>query len=158
MMTTFHFKCSVHGDESKRDITLKTRDFQKEISQYLDMMALLLSQQPYSFKDEAIKIPEKPGVYAISDDSLNGVIYVGRTKSLKRRLMNQHRSGNMRGSQFRKALQHYASLKSEQEITNYIKNNCNFRYKIEEDFEKQIRLEHFTTAILGPILNTKLKQ
>jgi hypothetical protein len=50
------------------------------------------------------------------------------------------------------------SLKSESEINKYIQSNCSFQFIPIEDFEKTIRLEHFATAIIGPILNTKLKQ
>jgi hypothetical protein len=122
------------------------------------MMTLLLSQQPYSFDNQTVQVPTEPGVYIIHNKTLNNVIYVGRTKNLRMRLMSQHRRGNVRGSQFRKALQSYALLESEQEISSYIKDKCGFRFTLEPNFEKRVRLEHFTTAILGPILNTKLKQ
>ena len=52
----------------------------------------------------SIHIPKAPDVYTIIDKEDGAVIYVGRTKNLRRRILENHKSGNIKGSQFRKAL------------------------------------------------------
>lgn len=61
-------------------------------------------------------------------------------------------------SQFRKALGQNFGSKSETEITNYILENCSFQFMVVENFEEMVRLEHFATAVIAPILSMKLKQ
>ncbi|TRZ49409.1 MAG: hypothetical protein D4S01_08665 [Dehalococcoidia bacterium] len=73
-------------------------------------------------------------------------------------MLGDHKSGNVRGSQFRKALGRNVDLKSEDEITSYILKNCSFQFLPLEEFEEIVRLEHFALAVLGPILNVRLKQ
>jgi hypothetical protein len=86
------------------------------------------------------------------------MIYAGRSRNLRIRLLNQHKSGNIRGSQFRKALGQKHNLIAEERISDYITSNCSFQFLAVESFEERVRLEHFITAILAPILNTELKQ
>jgi len=123
------------------------------------MMRKLLDEPSYNFTEVSSSVvPEKAGVYVIYDKRVKAIIYVGRTKSLRRRLLGNHKRGNIRGSQFRRALKQNFSLKSESEITSYILENCSFQFLAIKEFEEIVRLEHFTTAILAPILNVKLKQ
>jgi excinuclease UvrABC nuclease subunit len=128
------------------------------VSRWLEMMRELLAEPSYNFEVSSEDVPEKSGVYAIYDKRVKAVIYVGRTKNLRRRLLGDHKRGNIRGSQFRKASQQNFALKSESEITAYILENCSFQFVVIEEFDEMVRLEHFTTAILAPILNIKLKQ
>ena len=86
------------------------------------------------------------------------MIYAGRNKNLRVRLLQQHKSGNIKGNQFRKALGQKYNLDTETKISNYIKDNCNFKLLEVESSEEMVRLEHFITAIMAPILNTELKQ
>jgi len=97
-------------------------------------------------------------VYIIYDKRVKAIIYAGRTKKLRRRLLGDHKQGNVKSSQFRRALRQHFALKSEMEITTYIRGNCSFQFMVINEFDEMVRLEHFTTAILAPILNIKLKQ
>lgn len=133
--------------------------YKNVISDYLEKMNKLLSKPKYDFSKASFKdVPKEPGVYAIYDTELKAIIYIGRTGNLRRRLLRNHKSGNVRGSQFRKALGHHFNLRSEDQITRYILDNCNFQYVVIKQFEEMIRLEHFATAILAPVLNVKLRQ
>ena len=133
--------------------------YNETISQYMEKMNLLLGTPSANFSDvSSSEIPRKPGVYVIYDRTLKSVIYAGRTKNLRRRLLSDHRRGNIDGSQFRKALGQKLFTNSEKMITQYILDNCSFRFLFVERFEKMVRLEHFITAILGPLLNVQLKQ
>jgi predicted GIY-YIG superfamily endonuclease len=133
--------------------------FEGAVSQYLEILKSLLAEPRYSFADASSKdVPKQAGVYAIFGKRMNTTIYAGRTKNLKRRLLGDHRRGNIKGSQFRKALGRNLVLKSEEEITCYILKNCSFQFLTLEEFEEIVRLEHFAIAVLSPILNVRLKQ
>jgi len=129
------------------------------IARYLTMMKKLLAEPSYNFAEVSARtVPEEPGVYIIHNKRVKAVIYAGRTKNLRRRLLSNHKRGNVKGSQFRRALKQNFALKSENEITNYILENCSFQFLAIDEFEEMVRLEHFITAVLAPILNIQLKQ
>jgi hypothetical protein len=129
------------------------------VSHYFAKMNELLAKKKYSFSNASSKdVPKEPGIYAIFDARPKAVIYIGRTRNLRRRLLGDHKRGNSEGSQFRRALGKNFGLKSEADITNCILENCSFQFMVIKEFEDIVRLEHFTTAVLGPFLNTQLKQ
>ena len=129
------------------------------VSHYVEMLEKLLAEPRYRFADASSRdVPREPGVYVIYDERVSKIIYAGRTKNLRRRLLSDHKRGNIRGSQFRKALGRNFVLNSEDEITSYILKNCSFQFMALEEFEETVRLEHFAIAVLGPILNIRLKQ
>jgi len=133
--------------------------YESVISHYVEMLKKLLAKPRYRFADASSRdIPKEPGVYVIYDKRTKAIIYVGRSKNLKRRLLGDHMRGNVRGSQFRRALGRNFTLSSEDEITSYIQKNCSFQFMALESFEEIVRLEHFAIAVLGPILNVRLKQ
>jgi excinuclease UvrABC nuclease subunit len=123
---------------------------------YVGKVKELLNSKSLSFKNVVSnEVPDRPGVYAIFDEH-NRVIYVGRTKNLRRRLLRDHRRGNVRGSQFRKALMQNYGLTDEEQINSHV-DQLTFKFKEVDDPEERIRLEHFATAVLAPKLNMKLK-
>ena len=133
--------------------------YESVVSHYVEMLKRLLAKPRYRFVDaSSLDVPKKPGVYVIYDKRINAIIYAGRTKNLNRRLLGDHKRGNVRGSQFRKALGQNFTLNFENEITSYILKNCSFQFMVLEKFEEIVRLEHFTTAVLAPLLNVQLKQ
>jgi len=129
------------------------------VSNLLAEMEQLLAGPRYRFLQATSRtVSEQPGVYAIHDKRVKDIIYIGRTRNLRRRLLGDHKRGNIRGSQFRKALGRKLSLKSEAEITNYILENCSFQFLKIKEFEEMVRLEHFATAVIAPVLNVQLRQ
>jgi len=133
--------------------------YESIISGYLAIVEKLLAKPSYDFANvSATNVPDEPGVYVIYDKIVKAVIYTGRTKNLRRRLLSDHRRGNVEGSRFRKALKQHLALESESEITSYILENCSFYFMAVENFEEMVRLEHFIIAVLAPVLNIKLKQ
>lgn len=133
--------------------------YESVVSQYARKMEELLERSKLSFSEASPKdVLREPGVYVIYDERLEKIIYVGRTRNLRRRLLGNHKRGNIKGSQFRKALGNNFELKPEAEITEYILKNCSFRFMVVKSFEEMIRLEHFSTAVLAPLLNVRLKQ
>jgi len=123
---------------------------------YVGKVKELLNSKSLSFKNVvSSEVPDRPGVYAIFDER-GRVIYVGRTRNLRRRLLRDHRRGNVRGSQFRKALMQNYGLTDEEQINSHV-DQFTFKFKEVYDPEERIRLEHFATAVLAPKLNMKLK-
>jgi excinuclease UvrABC nuclease subunit len=133
--------------------------YEAVVAEYLERLKIVLDQPPRNFVDDSSDdVPKKPGVYTISDETSHQIIYAGRTKNLRRRLLGDHRRGNIRGSQFRKALAQSLGTESEKEIRKYIETNCSFRFLVVENFEETVRLEHFLIAVTAPVLNVQLKQ
>jgi hypothetical protein len=95
------------------------------ISKYASMMNKLIAEPRLSFsKASSDNVPDESGVYTIFDKRTERIIYAGRTKNLRRRLLSNHRTGNIRGSQFRRALQKKFALKSESDISGYIQKTA----------------------------------
>ena len=132
--------------------------YENVISRYLAMMNTLLNGPRHRFSEAPANVPKEQGVYVIYDEKEKTAIYAGRTKNLRRRLLGDHKRGNTRGSQFRRALRQKRDLDSEMQITKYIVENCSFQFIVMKELEEMIRLEHFTTAVLGSLLNTRLKR
>lgn len=127
------------------------------VQNYVGKVKQLLEGKELSFRNVvSSEVPEAPGVYLILNER-NQVIYVGRTKNLRRRLPGEHKRGNIKGSQFRRALSLNFGFVNENQISHYV-DLCTFKFKVVEDSEDRIRLEHFAVAVLAPILNLKLKQ
>ena len=133
--------------------------FESTVVSYFEKLKHVLNQPVYRFERvTSNEVPAESGVYVIHNDSVKQVIYAGRGRNLRILLLQQHKQGTIEGSQFRKALGQKYSLGSEAEISAYIRDNCNFQFLPVESLEEMVRLEHFITAILAPILNTELKQ
>ena len=133
--------------------------FESTVVSYFEKLKHVLNQPVYRFERvTSNEVPAESGVYIVHNDSVKQVIYAGRGRNLRIRLVQQHKQGTIEGSQFRKALGQKYKLSSEAEISAYIRDNCNFQFLPVESLEEMVRLEHFITAILAPILNTELKQ
>jgi hypothetical protein len=94
--------------------------------------------------------PRIPGLYVIYDDKPS-IIYVGKSNNLRGRILGNHRSGNIRGSAFRKALMADRGFQSEEEISDYIRASCTFQFlPVDEELSA---VEHFAIAVLNSKLN-----
>ena len=132
---------------------------QNSISIYFKMLKQILDKPVFSFAEASNEqIPPVSGVYVIYDNSSNQLIYTGSSKNLRLNLLKQHKKGSIKSSQFRKALAHKHNLNNENQVSNYIRKNCSFKMLELESFDEMLRLEHFITAVMAPVLNTQLKQ
>ena len=132
---------------------------QSSITKYFKMLKQILDQPIFSFAESTMEqVPSVSGVYVIYDNSSNQMIYAGKTKNLKVHLLKQHQKGNIKDSKFRKALARKFSLENENQVTNYVRKNCSFKLIELESLTEMLRLEHFITAVMAPVLNTQLKQ
>lgn len=133
--------------------------FESTITSHSEKLKQILNQPVYKFVTvTSRRVPKESEIYLIHDDSLKQIIYAGRSRNLRTRLLQQHRKGNVKGSQFRKALGQKHNLSSETKISTYIIDNCSFQFLPVNSFEEMVRLEHFVTAIIAPILNIDVKQ
>lgn len=100
------------------------------------------------------EIPASPGVYIIYDGS-ERPYYVGQSRNLRRRLLVDHRRGNGKANVFRRKLARLKRLESEPAVTLYIMESCSLRFlELDSDGER-LEMEHFATALLSPVLNTR---
>lgn len=129
------------------------------IASYFEKLKQLLNQQVYRFAEATSKqVPAASAVYVIYDNSSNQMIYAGRSRNLRKRLLHYDKKGNIKSSQFRKALGQKHNLNNEAQISDYIIANCSFKLLEVQSSKETLRLEHFIKAIMAPILNTALKQ
>lgn len=132
----------------------KDQEIEERITLYKDELVRLLNSPTYEFLGQDRKnVPEAPGVYIIYQKVLGQVVYIGESDNLRRRLFSNHRSGNRRGSAFRRALSRWEKIEDEKEISEYIIQNCSFKFLLVSDKLERKRFEHFTIAVLNPRLN-----
>ena len=125
-----------------------------KIAQYRDELTRLLISPTYEFSRlDRKNVPEAPGVYIIYHKALRQILYIGESDNLRRRLFSNHRSGNRRGSAFRRALSRWEKFEEERKISEYIIQNCSFQVLLVSDKLKRKRFEHFAIAVLSPKLN-----
>lgn len=118
-----------------------------------ESLNILVNSDKYEFSDlQSITIPTKPGLYAIYDSSGEHLLYIGESRSLRRRLLSDHLKGDKIGSSFRRNISQWLDVSEEVEISDYISHNCQFQF-FQCDLKEAKRLEHFAIAVLEPILN-----
>lgn len=132
----------------------KSQEIWEKIAHHRGELGRLLNSPAYEFsRQDRRKIPEAPGVYIIYYRTRGQVLYIGESDNLRRRLFSNHRSGNRRGSAFRRALSRWEKLEEERTISEYIIQNCSFQVLPVSDKLKRKRFEHFAIAVLNPRLN-----
>ena len=125
-------------------------DWDNLIEDYKKQLKGLLDSKSHFFNSIKRKeIVDKSGVYVIFDKD-SSLLYVGQSKNLKVRLIDNHLRNDKIGSAFRKNLSEEGHLESEEEITQYIFSNCSFKYMI---LDKPKYLEYFAISVLKPKLN-----
>ena len=112
-----------------------------------------LSVPGMSFSDlKPSSLPAEPGVYAIFHKETNETLYVGRTKNLRQRLYNNHLHGPSSNARLKKYLVEDANepgITSLEEAKAYLRENCLFRFIIEDDTLKRGRLEGLLSFMLN---------
>lgn len=129
---------------------MRTTNWNKTIEEYKDLLQQLLEAPVYNFKGVSKKdLPGRSGVYAIF--GINGVLlYVGQSSRLRGRLVEDHLQNDKQGSAFRRNLSERMGFVEEKQITQYIFNNCSFRFL---ELVSPKYFEYFTIAMLKPELN-----
>ena len=130
------------------------KDLRAIIDTYIRQLETLLKSKHYSFKTTDKKtIPKGNGIYGIFRRR-SGLIYIGISKNIRRRIFGDHLTGDVKGSAFRKNLSQDRKRKSKRTtpraITDYIAKNCTFRFM---KLNNPKYLEHFAISVLKPKLN-----
>ena len=114
----------------------------------------MLNAPKYYFKDlkPSMLVDGIAGVYAITDTSTGEVLYVGRTKNIRRRLYTNHLMGPMTNARLKKYL---VEDPNQPQITDmliakeYLKANCYAQYVPEEDMVKRGQIEGLLSYMLN---------
>jgi excinuclease UvrABC nuclease subunit len=112
----------------------------------------IIGAKEHSFSER--KIPKSPGIYLIIKKDTNDIIYVGETENLRQRIVDNLISGDKQAHILRKKLAKTYNLKTENEITDFLKENFAFKFK-ETNIEPKERkaVEHFLIAVINPLFN-----
>ena len=91
------------------------------------------------------------GIYAITDNATNQVLYVGKTTNLRRRLYTNHLMGPITNARLKKYLIADGDLPEIRNVADakeYIKNNCYCQFVLEADMRKRGQLEGLYSYLL----------
>ena len=114
----------------------------------------ILHAPKYYFKElKPSVLPDQlAAVYAITDTSTGEVLYVGRTKNVRRRLYTNHLMGPKTNARLKKYL---VEDPNQPQITDmlvakeYLKENCYAQYVPEEDMVKRGQIEGLLSYMLN---------
>lgn len=114
----------------------------------------ILKAPKYYFKElKPSLLPDQlAAVYAITDTSTGEVLYVGRTKNVRRRLYTNHLMGPKTNARLKKYL---VEDPNQPQITDmliakeYLKANCYAQYVPEEDMVKRGQMEGLLSYMLN---------
>ena len=114
----------------------------------------ILKAPKYYFKElKPSLLPDQlAAVYAITDVSTGEVLYVGRTKNVRRRLYTNHLMGPKTNARLKKYL---VEDPNQPQITDmlvakeYLKANCYAQYVPEEDMVKRGQIEGLLSYMLN---------
>lgn len=129
-------------------------DIEKALKEGRKIAEQLLKSAPLYFRNlTPSDLPEQiPGVYAIFDKDRNEVLYVGRTKDLRRRLYTNHLHGPKANARLKKYLvddELQTSVKDMAEAKQYLKDHCYVKYLVEEDTLRRGRIEGLLSYLLN---------
>ncbi len=119
------------------------------------MIGELLEKPIFNFDAELSRnLPQKPGVYRIFEKEYpEKAIYIGKSKSLKRRIVGDHYKGDRISSTLKRKLIRGLGLSNEKEVMDYLSNKCSVQFMVMENKQLQTGFEHFAVAVLTPKWN-----
>ncbi|RQN12497.1 hypothetical protein EHW71_02455 [Clostridium butyricum] len=128
----------------------------KQISEVLEIMDRYKESPVIYFKNLTPSMLEEDlkVVYAISNKNTDSVLYVGRTKKLRRRLYTNHLQGNKSTARLKKYLvednDNFPNITDYNEAKLWIKENCYFKYIQVNDSRERGHIE----GLLGYMLDS----
>lgn len=129
-------------------------DIEKALKEGRKIAEQLLKFAPLYFRDlTPSDLPKKmPGVYAIFDEDHHEVLYVGRTKNLRRRLYTNHLHGPKTNARLKKYLVEdklQMTIDDLDAAKQYLKDHCYVKYLVEEDTLRRGRIEGLLSYLLN---------
>ncbi len=112
----------------------------------------VLSQEFRKIND--LHLPGESGVYIIKHDE-NGIVYVGKTKNLRRRILIDHLSTEARDtmSALRRSVHEKYRIPFGREMKNWISTHCSFSYLEIESHDMYSLVE---TLLIASVRSEKL--
>lgn len=119
------------------------------------MIQELLSKPHFDFDQKLSEVlPRKPGVYRIFEKKKpEETMYIGKSNSLKRRIIGDHYKGDRIASTLKRKLIKNMELDNEREVMQYLSEKCCVQFVIVDDSQLQTGFEHFAVAVLRPKWN-----
>lgn len=108
------------------------QDYNIRLKFAAEVWSNIASSRVYEFSSVVPSdLPEEAGVYMIWLKDTKEVLYVGRTKNIRRRMYTSHLMGNKSSARLKKYLvddEGLPDIVSYAEAKQYIKDNCCFQY------------------------------
>jgi predicted GIY-YIG superfamily endonuclease len=117
----------------------------------------LLASNKYYFKtlQPSMLAEDMAVVYAIFDKTTDEVLYVGRTRKLRRRLYTNHLQGNKSTARLKKYIvednQNFPEINDYDKAKAWLKENCYFKYAEVQDSRERGHVE----GLLGFLLDSR---
>jgi len=131
---------------------------QDRVRGHYQVLGRLLAACPVSFGDEGFHaaLPKTGGVYIVeSEESLLPTpLYVGQAKDVRQRIYTNHLKGNKCASRLRAALIDSCLCKNEEQVSEFLAQECRVRCICIEDARERKLFEHFALAVLAPKLQS----
>lgn len=136
-------------------ITLQEK-LERKIDEGTILVQKLLDQPMYHFKNlHPSDLPDGvAGVYIIYDKSSDEVLYIGRTKNIRRRIYTNHLMGPLANARLKKYLIEDENLSEICDLgtaKEYIRQNCAFQYITESDYRIRGQIE----GLLGYVFDVR---
>ena len=114
----------------------------------------ILTSPKYYFKDlkPSMLIDKLEAVYAITDVSTGGVLYVGRTKNIRQRLYSNHLMGPKTNARLKKYLVEdplQPQISDMEQAKEYLRTNCYAQFIPEPDMVKRGQIEGLLSFMLN---------
>ena len=114
----------------------------------------ILHAPKYYFKElKPSLLPDQlAAVYAITDTSTGEILYVGRTKNVRRRLYTNHLMGPKTNARLKKYLvedPNHPQITDMLAAKEYLKSNCYAQYLPEDDMVKRGQIEGLLSYMLN---------
>ena len=121
-------------------------DVLERFQQALGVYRKLYGSRVYTFAELKPSMLEDglAGVYVISHRDTGEVLYVGRTKNLRRRLYTNHLMGPPANARLKKYLvedDNEPGIRDMAAAKQYLRENCQFQYLVEPDSRRRGQLE-----------------
>lgn len=129
-------------------------NIQPNIDEATDMLKEMLDRCPISFSGRTLDIPNKGGIYVLSNKNTNEPLYVGCSQKGIQNRLTDHWAGNCSSDLVEKLVKECPLLKDKNEGKSWIEENVEVRWLTEDEFDMDIKFaEHFAIGVLRPPLN-----
>ena len=133
---------------------MEQMDVLKRFQEAMEAYQTLAHSPVYTFEEfkPSVLEDELAGVYVISHRITGEVLYVGRTKNLRRRLYTNHLMGPPANARLKKYLvedENELQIETMEDAKKYRRENCQLQYMTESDTRRRGQLEGLFSYLLN---------